>query len=192
MRLILSILRRPLAIAFVVVALGFGILVAVNWRVALMFLPPRMGAIAETWETSNGSFKIRVDRHFEENGGFVAGAYYVFRSSPTASDAWRDIMTFRHDDPNPIPRDQVRFLNDRIGFVFMGWMYAVTADSGATWSVWDAGNDLPNWQCCNYRLIADVHLNADGTGTMTLNPIQDRGGEVPQLRTKDYGRHWTI
>src|SRR5436853_3272886 len=108
MRLILSILKRPLVIAFAVVVLGFGILVAVNWRIALMFLPPRMGAIAETWETSNGSFKIRVDRHFEENGGFVAGAYYVFRSSPTGSDAWRDIMTFRHDDPNPIPRDQVR------------------------------------------------------------------------------------
>jgi hypothetical protein len=111
---------------------------------------------------------------------------------PTGSDAWRDITTFRHDDAVPIPRDQIRFVNNRVAFVFMGWIYAVTTDGGATWSVWDAGNDLPNWQCCNYRLITDVKLNVDGTGTMTLNPIQDRPGEVPQLRTKDFGRHWTV
>jgi hypothetical protein len=150
-----------------------------------------MGAIAETWETSNGSFKIRVDRRYEENGGFVAGAYYVFRSLPTGSDGWRDILTFRHDDPNPIPRKQVRFLNNQVGFVFFGWMYAVTTDGGANWAVWDNSRDLPKWQCCNYRLINDVQLEPDGTGTMTLNVIPDRG-EVPQLRTKDFGRHWSV
>src|SRR5205809_6977236 len=133
MRLILSILRRPFVIVIAVSALVFGIFVAATWPAALLFLPPRIGPIAETWETTNGSFRIRVDRHNEENGGFVPGAYYVFRSAPVGSEAWRDIMTFRHDDPNPIPRDQVRFLNDRVGFVFMGWMYAVTSDSGATW-----------------------------------------------------------
>jgi hypothetical protein len=179
-------------IAVAVVALLFGILVAATWPVALMFLPPRVGAIAESWETSNPTFKVRVERHYEENGGFVAGAYYVFRSAPAGSAAWRDIMTFRHDDPVDIPRDQVRFVNDRIGFVFMGWMYAVTTDGGATWSVWDAGSNLPKWECCNYRLISDVRLEPDGTGSMTLSPIQDRRGEVPQLRTKDYGRHWKL
>lgn len=192
MRLILSILRRPFVIVIAVLALVFGIVVAAMWPLALMLLPPRVGALVETWKTSNGTIQIRVDQHNEENGGFVPGAYYVFRSAPAGSDAWRDIMTFRHDDPVPIPRDQVRFVNDRVAFVFMGWMYAVTADGGATWSVWDAGNDLPNWQCCNYRLITNVHLNADGTGTMTLTPIQDRRGEVPQLRSNDFGRHWSL
>jgi hypothetical protein len=151
----------------------------------------RIGPVFETWETSNQTFRVRVDAHSEEHV-FLPGAYYVFRSAPAGSDHWRDVMTFRHDDPNPIPRDQVRFVNDRVGFVFMGWMYAVTSDGGATWSVWNAGNDLPNWQCCNYRLITDVKLNVDGTGTMTLHPIQDRRGEVPQLRTKDFGRHWSV
>ncbi len=101
-------------------------------------------------------------------------------------------MTFRHDDPVPIPHDQVRFVNDRIGFVFMGWMYAVTTDSGASWSVWDSTTNLPHWQCCNYGLIADVHLEPNGTGTMTLHPIPGRSGEVPELNTKDYGRHWSV
>ncbi len=158
MRLILSILRRPFVIAIAVLLLVGGILVAATWPAAVLFMPPRKGAIAETWETTNGSFKIRVDRHNEENGGFVPGAYYVFRAATVGSDDWRDVMTFRHDDPNPIPRDQLRFVNDRVGFVFMGWMYAVTSDGGDHWSVWDASNDLPNWRCCNYRLITDVQL----------------------------------
>ncbi len=185
-------LRHPFLIAIAVLALGFGVLVAATWPAALLFLPPRMGAIAETWQTANDTLQIRVDRHYEENGGFVAGAYYVFRSAPVGSNNWRDIMTFRHDDPIPIPRDNIRFVNGRVASVFMGWMYAVTTDGGATWSVWDAGNDLPSWQCCNYGLIADVNLNPDGTGTMTLSPIQGRRGEVPQLRTRDFGRHWSV
>jgi hypothetical protein len=193
MRLILSILRRPLVIAVVVVALLFGILVAATRPVALMFLPPRIGAIAETWETSNGAIRVRVDRRYEENGGFVPGAYYVFRSAPAGSDNWSDIMTFRHDDPVPIPRDQVRFVNARVGFVFMGWMYAVTTDGGASWSVWDSFRDLPKWQCCTYRLVKDVHLEPNGTGTMTISVIPDCCEAVPQsLHTKDYGRHWSV
>jgi len=152
---------------------------------------PRMGGVVESWETSNQTFKLRVDSHKEEGGfGPVSGDYYVFRSAPSVSDAWHDIMTFRHDDPVPIPRDQVRFVNDRVGYVFMGWMYAVTTDGGATWSVWNAEKDLPTWDCCNYRLIGSVNIEAGGTGTMALNPIPQRQGEVPRLSTKDFGRHW--
>src|SRR5437016_11180721 len=58
MRLILSILKRPFVIAIAVVVLLFGILIAVTWPVAELFLPPRMGAITETWQTTNGSFQI--------------------------------------------------------------------------------------------------------------------------------------
>jgi hypothetical protein len=101
-------------------------------------------------------------------------------------------MTFRHDDPVPIPRDQVRFVSDQIGFVFMGWMYAVSTDGGKKWSVWNAEHDLPNWECCNYRLITDVTIAGNGSGVMRLSPIRDRRGEVPELHTSDYGRHWRV
>jgi len=181
-------MKRNLPIA---IALAAVLIVAANCSV---LSGPRMGDITESFETSNHTFKLRVDRRAEV-GGFMAvlnGAYYVFRSAPVGSDNWHDIMTFRHDDPNPILRDQVRFVNERVGFVFMGWMYAVTDDGGRTWAVWDAGHNLPNWLCCNYRLITDVQLNPDGTGTMTLNPIQDWRGEVPQLHTRDFGRHWSV
>lgn len=99
-------------------------------------------------------------------------------------------MTFRHDDPVPIPREQVRFVNDRIGYVFMGWMYAATTDGGRSWSVWDARKDLPDWSCCNYRLIQDVRMQLDGVGRMTLNPIPGRPAEASELETQDYGQSW--
>ncbi|MBP6823598.1 MAG: hypothetical protein KA368_18760, partial [Acidobacteria bacterium] len=82
------------------------------------------------------------------------------------------------------------YVNDQIAFGFMGWMYAVTTDGGKSWSVWNAQKDLLNWECCNYRLIKRVSINADGQGTMTLNVIDPSRGEVPELQTKDYGRHW--
>jgi hypothetical protein len=147
--------------------------------------------VNETWEIANKRFKVNVTAYAEENGGFVGGAYYVFRSAVEGDD-WKEIMTFRHDDPVAIPRGQIRFVNDDVGYVFMGWMYAVTTDGGSNWSVWNAEKDLPNWRCCNYRLIQDVLIAQDGVGTMRLRPIPQRQGEVPELRTKDYGRHWSV
>jgi len=147
------------------------------------------GAVLEKWQTENKTFKVRIIS-YEERGANVNGAYYVFESAAVSTNAWREIVTFRHDDQPKIPADQIRFVNDHIGYLFMGWMYAVTTDAGRNWSVWTAERDLPNWQCCNYGLIRDVTLANDGSGIMRLNPIQGRRGEVPQLRTDDYGRHW--
>lgn len=147
------------------------------------------GAVLEKWETENRGIKIRVTS-YEETGANVNGAYYQFESAPSGSNDWREIITFRDDEQPKIPSDQVRFVNDRIGYIFMGWVYAVTTDGGASWSVWDATHDLPNWQCCNYKLIQDVMITEQGNGVMRLNPIENRRGEVPKLRTNDYGKHW--
>jgi hypothetical protein len=147
------------------------------------------GEVLEKWQTENRTFKIRVTS-YEETGANVNGAYYRFESAALGSNDWREIVTFRHDDQPKIPADQVRFVNDHIGYVFIGWVYAVSTDGGVNWSVWDARRDLPNWQCCNYALIRDVNIAENGSGVMRLNPIQDRRGEVPELHTNDYGRHW--
>ena len=153
---------------------------------------PAPGKILENWEVRNSAFRIGVTAYQEKYEGIVPGAYYVFRSALNGSDLWREVMVFRHDDPVPIPRNQVRFEGGQIGYVFMGWKYAVTTDGGGTWSAWDAAKDLPNWKCCNYRLIREVHIDAaGGSGTMTLDPIPGRAGEVPKLCTKDYGKSWS-
>lgn len=151
--------------------------------------PKRSERILETREFRRGENRVVVTAYAEENS-FVPGAYYSFEAVD-ASDHRREIATFRHDDPVPINKDGIVFLNDDIGYLFMGWMYAVTTDGGATWHVWSADKNLPDWECCNYKLIQEVHIAPDGKGTMKLNPIPTRSGEVPELYTKDYGRHWS-
>jgi hypothetical protein len=151
---------------------------------------PHRGSLINQWETHNNSFKVRISE-YDEKDAWVSGAYYVFESAPLNSDTWQPIMTFRHDDQVGIPKDQVRFVDQQIGYAFMGWMFAITKDGGSSWAVWDAAKDLPNWQCCNYGLIRDVSISADGSGVMKLNPISQRRGEVPELRSQDYGQYWS-
>lgn len=151
---------------------------------------PRRGAPIESYETANSKFKIRITS-YDELGAYLRGTYYVFATSQIGSDAWAEFMTVRHDDRPDIPQEQVRFVSDEIGYVFMAWKYAVTLDGGRTWSVWDAQNDLPNWQCCNHSLILDVRIGTDGLGTMKLNLIPERDGGSAAFQTKDYGLHWT-
>lgn len=175
--------KRLLQVAAVLVILVSGL---------YLLLWPRRGKVIDSWQTGNSGFKIGVTSYSERPSlPGLGGAYYVFQSATLGSDRWREVLTFRHDAPVEIPRDQVRFLNDQIGYVFMGWMYGVTTDAGATWSVWSARDDLPAWECCNYNLIQDVSITPDGIGTMRLRPIPQRPGEVPELHTKDYGRHWS-
>ena len=147
------------------------------------------GPVLERWQNENKKFKIR-GISYEETGADENGTYYQFQSATVGSNEWHEVMSFRHDDRPKIPTDQVRFVNNDTAYIFMGWKYAVTTDAAQSWSVWTAERDLPNWQCCNYSLIADVTIANDGNGIMRLNPIEDRRGEVSLLRTTDYGRHW--
>lgn len=146
------------------------------------------GQDVETWETSNKTFKVRVTARTEKALVGMPGTLYTFQSAPIGSDDWQEVLTFRHDDDPEIPRDQIRFLNEQVGYLFMGWMYAVTTNGGRTWSVWDAAKELPQWRT-NYRLIKDVSLQADGSGTMALNELEPQPGRA-ELVTSDHGYHW--
>lgn len=162
--------------------------IAAAYAAGVLFSAPRKGDVVEAWETTNRTFKLRVKMHTEKGFRLVGGAIYVFESAATGSESWKEIMTVRHDDPNPIPRKQVRFVNDQVGYVFMRFKYAVTVDGGVTWSVWDATADLPDWRRSRAN-IEDVRLAPDGTGAMSLTSSTNQ--ETPKLRTEDYGRHWT-
>ena len=145
----------------------------------------------EVAEINGPEFPIRVSAFAELDGGFVPGRYYRFESLPYGSKSWVTAMQFRHDDPVPLPRQNVRFVTSNTAYFFMGWKYAVTTDGGRQWNVWNAEKNLTGWQCCNYVLIKDVVLTKGGNGKMILSPIQGRAGEVPELVTSDFGRHWT-
>jgi hypothetical protein len=145
---------------------------------------------SEIVEIPGSAFAIRVSAFPEENGGVVPGAYYRFESLPSGSTNWVMAMEFRHDDPVPIPRQNVRFLSPRCAFVFMGWKYAVTTDGGNHWQVWNAEKDLTGWRYANYELIKEVELQPNGVGKLILSPIAGHPGEVPVLVTSDFGAHW--
>ena len=149
---------------------------------------PDLGRVYETWEVSNDRFRVRV-KAFEEHSQALGGGYGVYESAPLGTDHWQQIMGFRHDDPIKIPHASVRFVGDRIGYVFLGWKYAVTNDGGQTWSTWNAETDLPSWNCCNYGLISEVEFSVQGRGKMTLHTIPGRN-EPEVLLTEDYGKHW--
>jgi hypothetical protein len=156
----------------------------------LPFLRPGPSeTVLEKWESRRGNLTIVVTAYSEEKS-FVPGAYYSFEAVD-GSNVKREIMTFRHDDPVPINKDGIVFVNDQIAYVFMGWMYAATTDGGKSWQVWNAEKDFRGWTCCNYRLIQDIRLSPDGTGRMKLNLNSRQRDETPELYTYDYGRHWS-
>lgn len=145
--------------------------------------------IVETLETQNTPFRIRINKHIER-GGFMAvlnGAYYVFQSAALGSDQWQDITTYRYDDPIDIPRNHVRFANEKVAYVFMFDMYAITQDGGASWKISDIDNYLPSEPKCGS--IKDLRVDSDGVGEVKLQ-CYAKQNSFKVLETKDFGRNW--
>jgi hypothetical protein len=140
---------------------------------------------------ANAEFKLSVTA-YREKALFTPGAFYVFQFAPKDSDDWREVLTVQTDEPIPIPREKIRFVNDQVGYFFMSRYYAVTTDGGHTWSIWDAEKDLTYRQHNLWPSIKDVRIETGGTGKMTLPPLVDQIGDVPVLYTNDYGRHWSV
>lgn len=158
----------------------------------LVFLSPsctsKPGAVIEQWEIKGPKFRIRVIARKEKYSA-IPGAYYAFQSGTMNSEVWSDIFVFLHDDAVPIPRDQIRLLTDDIGYVFMGWEYAVTTDAGTHWTIWDGDVQIPQISYHNYQLIRDVRMTSDGRGEMSILPANNK---AVRLTTADFGRHWIM
>jgi hypothetical protein len=142
----------------------------------------RRGDVVDKWETANQNLKIRVTQYQEKLWlPALPGYIYVFESASPGSDAWREIMTARTDDPVPIPKEQIGFVNDQTGYAFMSQTYVVTVDGGRTWSAWHANADA---------YIKDVRVGADGAGAMTFHPNPRNQQQALDLHTTDFGQHW--
>ena len=154
---------------------------------------PRRGKAFDQWDSTSRPFTIRIIAYEEEGRSFSASRpYYIFQSNALGPEDWREIMTIQDESRPEIPKEQVRFVNEQIAYVFMGTKCAVTTDGGRTWFVWDTGKTLPKTILSNHRIIKQVSIAANGSGTMELEAERQSQGEMPELRTTDYGYHWNL
>ncbi len=142
----------------------------------------------DRWETKGPSFTLRVTE-LQESRFPLSKFRYVFEAKPDGSDKWSEIMSAITDDEVPIPREQVRFINNHVAYAFMTGQYAVTTDEGQTWSVWKADDRIGNVQYPGQFIIKEVLLNPDGTGTLSVTS-SSADGQTRQFRTEDFGRSW--
>ena len=148
------------------------------------------GRLMDSKEINQNGVQIRILKYDGVpplNFG-IHDACYVFQSR-NHEQAWKEFLRFRHDDPIPIPVEQVQVFGPGKALVYIGWMVAVTLDGGATWKVWNAERDLTSWKCCHFRFIKRISMQPNGYGEMTFNRI-DRQSEFPLMTTADYGLHW--
>jgi len=96
-------------------------------------------------------------------------------------------MTVHLDDPDPIPSGNVRFVNDKVAYVFLYDKLAVTVDGGLSWSSWSLGQTNPEWKP-KRAIIRDVILSGDGSGRMEIE-VFTSSAEIT-LQTHDFGKTW--
>ncbi len=152
-------------------------------------MPSFSGRILDEWETSNGSMKIEA-RAYELPDAEVKRTYYSFTSVEVSTGNTRyDFIKIRLDGASSIPRKQVRFVNEKTAYIFIGWKYAVTTDGGKTWSSWNAEKTLPDWENDKPQFIREVEIAPDGTGRMLIKPSSQLQN-AKTFQTKDYGKTW--
>src|SRR6266496_1122242 len=64
-------------------------------------LPGRGERGVDTWETTNGTLKLRM-RKFDEKNSPMPHNYQVFEASAGGSDTWRELLEWRTDGGYPI------------------------------------------------------------------------------------------
>ncbi|RZA09098.1 MAG: hypothetical protein EOP11_02775 [Proteobacteria bacterium] len=157
---------------------------------AFLFLPQGK-ELQETALISAGRDQLRYENYRVHE--LMGGSQHVISLKSPGQNAWLALIDFPYGDPFSIKETNFRLVPLTAGryAVLLGWKMAISPPAGSSeWIFWDAGRDLEGWECCNYRLLKDVSIDANGRGTLTLNPIPQRAGETQKLETTDAGRSW--
>ena len=109
----------------------------------------------------------------------------MFEAKSSVDSKWKEFLVVKDDDPEPIQKDAVTLVSDKIGYVFMITKFAVSQDSGSTWLILDIRNfeSLGNRGSCR---IEGVTITENGRGTMNLKCDQS----PRTLSTTDFGGSW--
>ena len=176
--------------------ISFGILAfVVVGSLSGVFLLNRFGKdeIYDQREISNENFRIRITA-YKEKYVFPPGVYFVLQSAKVGSDKWQDVMTKKGDEPIPIREQQLRFINQRTGYAFIGSYYMVTTNAGENWTIWDGEKQVSaEYKKRNLSpYIEDIQLQPDGTGRMKLYNYFNQPERGPDLFTSDFGLNWSL
>ena len=152
--------------------------------------PRRGDRVLETWETTNQSLKVRIKKFDERQSVLLPHTYFALEAAAVGSDEWHEVMSWRSDDPIPIPSQQVKVLNNQVVYAFANPTYVATTDAGHTWSTWDLAKDGPRLPYPKQAWVKEVHVSSDGNGRMILNYRSNVGFALAELTTTDYGVHW--
>lgn len=143
----------------------------------------------DRWETNGAGFSIRVTEYQEKH--FPLSKFsFVFEAKAQGSSEWHEIMRTREDEDVPIPREQVRLISDRAAYVFMTDKYAITTNSGDSWSIWKADDGITSLKYPGEFFIKEVLVNPDGSGALVL-ASSSAARQTVQFRTNDFGHSWT-
>ncbi len=144
------------------------------------------------------SFQIKIDRIPESCAffGAIAGANYVISLQSKRSSNWQQIVKIHHDDPLYVSSDNIRIVNEQVGYSFWVNTFVVTTDGGQTHSIWSVEKDLPDFklpekQYSNWATIEHITVLQDGTGHMWLKRSQNENDTITRLATTDFGQNWT-
>lgn len=111
----------------------------------------RKKKLLDEYQHSFGAMTIRVIA-YELDGVSPKGIYYTFEAQKKGTNIWKSFLTFRQDEYISPAQSQIHIINDKLAYVFMGWLYAVTINGGESWIYWNAENELQTWECCNSYL----------------------------------------
>jgi len=168
----------------------YGLQIFLDYKKNQFFRPfGDRGEIYQSKEITNGKFKIKIDAHYE-TGVYLGGAYFVLSSASAETGEFREIVWSKEDDPHPVDEQQFHFINEQTGFPANDQVFAVTVDSGQTWNVWKATEQLKDWHY-SYTSIKNVSIEPDGKGLMTLVPFPEKFSS-PEFQTNEYGKNWSL
>lgn len=169
------------------------VLACAGFKIAMMFRPlGDRGAVYETIETANNTFKVRMSARYEENV-YMPGAYLIYESAPINSDSWREFLSYRTDDAVSIQRERFRFLNEKTAYVFLSYDFAITLDGGRTWKIWKPLFPQSNGEPL-YWTITELRIEDDGTGQGTVESYdREKKARVElEIVTEDFGQSWCV
>src|SRR5438067_2547594 len=99
--------------------------------------PTQRGDPFASEERDNSRFSVRVTAYREKRdfAQVLGGAEYAFEAKSSVDSEWKEFLVVKSDDAEPIQKDAITLVSDKIGYVFMITKFAVSQDSGGTWLI---------------------------------------------------------